>query len=123
MSAMSRSSPGLASVLGLRPRLAPVASAVCALGGRPGFFFTTSSVATGRTGFFASSLAVALSDGLAGDFVRGTGLAFVSGFPEDRAAGLGWVLTTLSWTLAGIPGLIGFLATGFAAGFASFADF
>ncbi len=125
MSAMSRSSPGLVSVFGLRPRLAPAVSAVCALGGRPGFFFTISSAGvTALAGFFSSSaLAVAFSDLAAGDFVRDTGLTFVSGFPADRAGGLGWVLTTLSCTLAGITGLIDFLAMGFAAGFTSFPDF
>ena len=117
---------GLGGFLGLRPRLAPVlagASAVAeaAFGGRPGFFFTTSSVAVALTGFFTSSLAVALSDGLAGDFVRGTGFTFVSGFTAALGMGLGGrVLTTLSLALAGSAGLITFLAAGFAAGLHEF---
>ena len=107
--------------LGLRPRLAPVLggasdSADCAFGGRPGFFFTTSSAAAALTGFFTSSLADAFSEGLAGDFVAGTGLAFVAGLAVAFGWGLGEVFTTLSLALAGATGLIGFFATGFAAG-------
>ena len=117
-----------AAFLGLRPRLAPVLAASAgraeaAFGGRPGFFFTTSSVAAALTGFFTSSLAVALSDGLAGDFVRGTGFTFVAGFTAALAWGFDWVLTTLSLALAGSAGLITFLAAGFAAGLPSFPDF
>ena len=124
MSDMSRSSPGLASAafLGLRPRLAPVlagapACATAALGGRPGFFFTTSSAAaTALAGFFTSSLAVALSDGLAGDFVRGTGFTFVAGLAAALACGLGGVLTTLSLALAGSAGFDHFFGDGFRGG-------
>src|SRR4051812_32690184 len=132
MSDRSRSSPGLPSAvaLGLRPRLAPglpgaSASTGWALGGRPGFFFTTSGAAAiALRVFFGSSFALAFSDGLTGDFVRGTGLAFVTGLAAALAIGLVAALTTLSFALAGADaGLINFLAAGFAAGFTSFAVF
>jgi hypothetical protein len=130
MSDMSMSSAPLASVafFGLRPRLAPVlaepsASAGWTLGGRPGFFLTTSSVAAALTGFFTSSLADAFSEGFAGVLVAGTGFTFVAGFWVALAAGFAAVLTTLSWALGAVTGLIGFLATGFVAGFTSFPDF
>src|SRR6185369_4334452 len=96
-------------------------SANWALGGRPGFFFTTSSAAT-LAFFFTSSLAVAFSECLAGDFVCGTGFTFMADLAGGLACGLGSVLTTLSFALAGTTGLINLLATGFA-GFTSFPDF
>jgi hypothetical protein len=127
MSARSTSpaTTGLASALGLRPRLAPAlagaSTSATALGGRPGFFFTDSSTgAADLAVFLVSSLAEAFS-ALAGDLM-GTGLAtFVAGL---AAACRGSLLTTFSWALA--PDLdedwSGFRSAGFAEvdGFADF---
>jgi hypothetical protein len=78
--------------------------------------------------FLTSSLALDLSGDFgvdfAGDFVvRGTGFTFIADLAGSLACGLEGVLTTFSFAWAGVPGLIGFLATGFAVGFASFPDF
>ena len=113
---------GLAAALGAGLAGAS-ASAAAALGGRPGFFFTTSSVAAALTGFFTSSLAVAFSDGLAGDFVGA--LAWLSLRASRRHwLGLRRGLDDLrAWPWPAGAGLITFLAAGFAAGLTSFPDF
>jgi hypothetical protein len=83
MSAMSMLSTVLTALalLGLRPRLAPVVGATSEsvdafLGGRPGFFLITTSVAKTATADFFNSTAIAL----AGDLDTGTVLTFESGF-------------------------------------------
>ena len=85
-------------------------SGLAALGGRPGFFLTTSSTALAATGFFTSSLA--------GDFDAGTGFTFVAGlaaalgaaFAAGLAAGLAAALTGLAAVFAtGFAGVTGFL--------------
>ena len=71
---MSSSPSGLAALLGLRPRLAPVAagapSAAGFFGGRPGFFFAGAAAAS-RASAAAVSLAWVDLAGTAGTFFRG----------------------------------------------------